>query len=108
MVEHQLPKLRARVRFSSPAPDASPRPTAWGFFVLEGLGTTPPEPSVKAEVHGRKAAPAESNIYAREMRYRCGVRRVFLDRPTERNCPPRKADRTVLLSFSVAGVVARR
>ncbi len=61
-----------------------------------------------AEVHGRKAAPAESNICAREMRYRCGVRRVFLERPAERNCPPRKSDRTVLPSFSVAGVIARR
>lgn len=34
MVEHELPKLRARVRFSSPAPRESPRPAAGGFFVV--------------------------------------------------------------------------
>lgn len=32
MVEHQLPKLRARVRFSSPAPRETPRPEARGFL----------------------------------------------------------------------------
>lgn len=32
MVEHELPKLRARVRFSSPAPYESPELTARGFF----------------------------------------------------------------------------
>lgn len=35
MVEHELPKLRARVRFSSPAPYESPRPMA-GAFLLSG------------------------------------------------------------------------
>ncbi len=34
MVEHQLPKLRARVRFSSPAPERNPRSAAWGLFVV--------------------------------------------------------------------------
>lgn len=34
MVEHELPKLRARVRFPSPAPYESPRPRARGFVVV--------------------------------------------------------------------------
>ncbi|MGW5465270.1 hypothetical protein [Streptomyces sp. NPDC003996] len=29
-----LPKLRARVRFSSPAPERNPRSVAWGLFVV--------------------------------------------------------------------------
>ena len=31
----KIPKLRARVRFSSPAPHESPRPAARGFFVAQ-------------------------------------------------------------------------
>ncbi|MEV0035293.1 hypothetical protein [Streptomyces sp. NPDC050804] len=34
MKRRVTPKLRARVRFSSPAPHKSPRPTARGFFVV--------------------------------------------------------------------------
>lgn len=38
MVEHQLPKLRARVRFSSPAPCETPRSMTRGFFVVQTGG----------------------------------------------------------------------
>ena len=34
VVEHQLPKLRVRVRFSSPAPYETPRSMTRGFFVV--------------------------------------------------------------------------
>lgn len=102
MVEHQLPKLRARVRFSSPAPH-NPQVGDPGVFCCPGART-----AGRPEARGRKPASTERKIYVREMRNRCGVWRVFLDRPAERNCRPHKTDRTVLPSTSVAGVVARR
>lgn len=35
-VDHPvIPKLKARVRFPSPAPDRSPRPAAGGLFVVQ-------------------------------------------------------------------------
>jgi hypothetical protein len=45
VVEHQLPKLRVRVRFSSPAPDFAPRSAAWGLFVVQ---TNSPEHAFRA------------------------------------------------------------
>ncbi len=39
--EPKLPKLRARVRFSSPAPCETPKSDTWGFFVVVELGDLP-------------------------------------------------------------------
>src|SRR5690625_3189896 len=38
MVELQLPKLTARVRFPSPARDGNPRSQTWGFVIPGGSG----------------------------------------------------------------------
>jgi hypothetical protein len=35
MVEHELPKLRARVRFPSPAPTRRPRSQTWAFIIVQ-------------------------------------------------------------------------
>jgi SAM-dependent methyltransferase len=48
MVEHQLPKLRTRVRFPSSALTANPRSQAWGFLRFRALGEPRPTTPCRA------------------------------------------------------------
>ncbi len=59
MVEHQLPKLRARVRFSSPAPCETPRSNTWGFFVVVEPGDLP-LPFLVGMLLDRRGLPARA------------------------------------------------
>ncbi len=59
MVEHELPKLRARVRFSSPAPRLRPRSSTRALFVVSTCsGCRTPDPGQAVCPRATRTTPA--------------------------------------------------
>ena len=86
----KIPKLRARVRFSSPAPHESPRPAARGFFVVQTcsgpahqIRTRRPFGWLHTLLYEfREMTPATTPGHPPTLRWRA------VDRPARRRPPP--------------------